>query len=67
MGKTYKNLQEMMDSPEYKELILKVYMGVKEGFVDVYPPLPGGGMTAWLDEATLPSLLGCDMLEATGE
>ncbi len=36
----YKNLKEMIDSPEYQRFIRLVRQGVREGVVDVYPPLP---------------------------
>ena len=36
----YRSLQEMQNSPEHKELERLVRQGVKEGVIDVFPPLP---------------------------
>ena len=36
----YKDLQEMINSPEYKRCIKLVRQGVKEGRITIHPPLP---------------------------
>lgn len=36
----YKDLQEMQESPEYKEFGRLLREGVKHGIISVYPPLP---------------------------
>lgn len=38
--KPYKNLQEMLESPEHKEYIKLIRQACKAGIIDVYPPLP---------------------------
>ena len=39
----YKNLQEMIESPEYREFVRLVRQGCKEGIFKSYPPLPKEG------------------------
>ena len=42
----YKDLQEMINSPEYKEYIELIRQGVEAGIIEVYPPLPEKDKTA---------------------
>ena len=36
----YKNIKEMIESPEYKKYIKLIRLGIKKGILEAYPPLP---------------------------
>jgi len=36
----YANLAEMVNSPEYQEFIKLLRLGMEEGIIEIYPPLP---------------------------
>ena len=39
-ARRYKNLAEMVASPEYKECGRLIRQGIREGVLEAYPPLP---------------------------